>query len=89
MQKKSDRDWRNAIFIDEWTFYLKPSRKKEIYKKGNSNFKERRKFKQKINQWGFSSNGKCILNFQRKYEQHYLWKYIGGLYARVEENWKN
>ena len=27
--------------------------------------------------------------FQRKYEQYYLWKYIGGLSARVEENWKN
>ena len=24
--------------------------------------------------------------FQRKYEQHCLWKYIGGLYSRVEEN---
>ena len=33
MQKKSDRDWRNAVFIDEWTFYLKPPRKIEIYNK--------------------------------------------------------
>ena len=28
MQKKSDRDGRNVIFIDEWTFYLKSPRKK-------------------------------------------------------------
>ena len=26
VQKKSDRDWKNVIFIDEWTFYLKPPR---------------------------------------------------------------
>ena len=62
MQKKSDRDWRNVIFIDEWTFYLEPPRKKK-YKKGNNNFEERRNFKQKINRWGFESNGKCILIF--------------------------
>ena len=58
-------------------------------KKSDDNFEGRNNFKQKTNRWSaFSSNDKCILNFQRKYEQYYSWKYIGGLYARVEENLK-
>ena len=52
VQKKSDRDWRNVIFIDEWTFHLKPPRGKK-YIKGDNNFEERNNFKQKINQWDF------------------------------------
>ena len=47
-------------------FHLKPPKKKEKYKKGNNNFKERSNFKQKINRWGFSSSGKCKLNFSKK-----------------------
>ena len=32
-QKNQNRDWRNVIFIDEWTFYLKTTKRKEMDKK--------------------------------------------------------
>ena len=50
--------------MDEWTFYLKPPRGKKWIKKGEDNFEDSSRNKQKINCWGaFSSNGKCILHF--------------------------
>ena len=67
MQKNQNRDWRNVIFINEWTFYLKQPRRKKWIKNDN-NFVESCNFKQK-KLMGFLSNGKCILIlFQRKYE---------------------
>ena len=52
-KRNQNRDWRNVIFIDEWTFYLKPPRGKKLIKIGDNSFEERNNFKQKINWWVF------------------------------------
>ena len=38
-KRNKSRDWSNIIFMDEWTFYLKPPRGKKWIKKGMTTLK--------------------------------------------------
>ena len=38
-KRNKSRDWPNIIFMDEWTFYLKPPRGKKWIKKGRTTLK--------------------------------------------------
>ena len=38
-KRNKRRDWSNIIFMDEWTFYLKPPRGKKWIKKGMTTLK--------------------------------------------------
>ena len=50
-KRNKSRDWSNIIFMDEWTFYLKPPRGKKWIKKGEDYFEDSSSYKQKINCW--------------------------------------
>ena len=76
-KRNKSRDWSNIIFMNEWTFYLKPPRGKKWIKKGEDYFEDSSSNKQKINCWGaFSSNGKCIPHFFKENMTNSLYEEI-------------
>ena len=76
-KRNKSRDWSNIIFMDEWTFYLKPPRGKKWIKKGRTTFKIQVLTNKKLT---VGEHFPRIVNVyfifsKRKWQTHYMKRY--------------
>ena len=76
-KRNKSRDWSNIIFMDEWTFYLKPPRGKKWIKKGEDYFEDSSSNKQKISCWEhFPQMVNVYFIFSKRiWQTHYMKRY--------------